>query len=234
MQRKQALWPACRVGIAISGGVDSFVLLKVMQLRQAITPFKFEIMALHVNAGFDREDHAGLSAWLAREGISGHIEVGNFGPDAHTEVNRSNSPCFYCAYKRRSRLFDLCRQYRLSHLALGHNAEDMLSSFILNFFRNGRVQALNSSAAFFNGQLQLIRPLMLVEKKYILQAARQWKLPVWRNACPVSGRTGRDQALELVSHIEEKLQGSRKSMLNALMRMELGETDMLKAGDCNK
>lgn len=234
MQRKAALWPNCRVGIAVSGGVDSFVLLKVMKMRQAITPFKFEIMALHVNAGFDRDDHHKLSAWLAKEGIAGHIEVRNFGPDAHSEINRSNSPCFYCARKRRNRLFELCRKYKLSHLALGHNANDMLSSFMMNFFRNGRVQGMNSSTAFFHGALQLIRPLLLVEKKYILQAARQWQLPIWRNACPTSGKTGRDQASELSHYIDEKLPGARKSMLNALIRMELGENAQSGPEDVNK
>lgn len=224
LQRLGALWPGCRVGIAISGGADSFTLLKVMKARQRITPFKFEIMALHVNAGFDKEDHVGLSAWLAREGIPAHIEVGDFGPEAHSSKNRTNSPCFYCARERRRRLFELCKSYGLSHLALGHNADDLMSSFIMNFFRNGRMQGMNPSEDFFQGRLRIIRPLLLVEKKYILQAARQWKLPIWKNACPSSGSTGRDEAGKLAGLIEEKLPGSRKSMLNALIRMELGET----------
>ncbi len=47
------LWPHCRIGIALSGGVDSFVLTKVMQIRQKIVPFPFEIMVIHLNPGFD-------------------------------------------------------------------------------------------------------------------------------------------------------------------------------------
>lgn len=223
MQRLDSLWAGCRVGVAVSGGVDSLTLLKVMKIRQSVTPFKFEIMALHVNPGFDRTDHAALSGWLAREGIAGHIEAGTFGPDAYSELNKSNSVCFYCARQRRKRLFALCGQYRLSHLAFGHNAEDLLSSFMMNFFRNGRLQGMSGSEDFFNGGLRIIRPLLLVEKKYIIQAARRWKLPVWASACPASGETGRDQAAKLASFIEEKLPGARRSMLNALCRAELGE-----------
>lgn len=223
MQRLDALWPDCRVGVAVSGGVDSLSLLKVLKIRQKITPFKFEIMALHVNPGFDREDHAALLDWLAREGIAGHIEVADFGPNAHSEINKSNSACFYCARARRKRLFELCQQYKLSHLAFGHNAEDLLTSFMMNFFRNGRMQGMSASEDFFKGELRVIRPLLLVEKKYILQAAKQWKLPVWPNSCPTSGKTGRDQAGELACFIEGKSPGARKSMLNALYRVTLGE-----------
>lgn len=62
MQRAGMLWPGCRVGVAVSGGVDSFVLLKTLQIRQGIVPFPFEIMALHLNPGFDPQSHAALPA----------------------------------------------------------------------------------------------------------------------------------------------------------------------------
>ena len=45
MQNTGMLYPGARVGIAVSGGADSFVLLKVMQIRQRIVPFPFEFMA---------------------------------------------------------------------------------------------------------------------------------------------------------------------------------------------
>ena len=53
MQKTGMLWPGCRVGVAVSGGVDSFVLLKTLKIRQGIVPFRFELMAVHLNPGFD-------------------------------------------------------------------------------------------------------------------------------------------------------------------------------------
>ena len=43
MQQAGMLWPGCRVGVAVSGGVDSFVLLQCLRLRQRIVPFHFEL-----------------------------------------------------------------------------------------------------------------------------------------------------------------------------------------------
>ena len=105
MQRAGMLWPGCRVGVAVSGGVDSFVLLKTLQIRQGIVPFPFEIMALHLNPGFDPQSHAALPGWLARQGIASHVEVTDYGPEAHSGKNLRRSACFRCAWLRRKRLF---------------------------------------------------------------------------------------------------------------------------------
>ncbi len=60
MQHTGMLYPGARIGVAVSGGMDSWVLLQVLRIRQRIVPFPFEIMALHVNPGFDPENHAPL------------------------------------------------------------------------------------------------------------------------------------------------------------------------------
>lgn len=225
LQRAGALWPGARIGIALSGGVDSFTLLQVMRIRQAILPFAVELLAIHLNPGFDREDHRQLPAWLARQGIPYHIEITDYGPRAHSPENRKKSSCFYCAWLRRKRLFDLCRAYNLSHLAFGHNADDMTTTFMLNAFRNGRIQTLGISESFFNNKLLVIRPLLLVEKRYIRQAARKWQLPAWPNACPSSGKTGRSEMEEILAGISGTLPDARKSLLNALCRSELEKAE---------
>ena len=79
MQQTGMIWPGCRIGVAVSGGVDSFVLLKTLHIRQCIVPFRFEIMAIHLNPGFDPQSHMPLAAWLSQHGIPSHLEVTDFG-----------------------------------------------------------------------------------------------------------------------------------------------------------
>lgn len=221
MQEARMCGPGARVGVAVSGGVDSFVLLQTLILRRRIVPFRFEIMALHLNPGFDPLSHAPLLPWLESRGLAAHVECTDHGPHAHSAENLRRSACFRCAWLRRKRLFELCARYRLSHLALGHSADDLASTFFMNLLQNGRVDGLSMREDFFGGRLTLIRPLLLVPKKDIVRAARQWELPVWSNSCPSAGATRRSEIHGFLERLYAEQPGARSRVLGALTRRQL-------------
>ncbi len=226
MQKTAMVSPNARVGVAVSGGMDSFVLLKVLTIRQRIVPFRFEIMALHLNPGFDPASHAPLLAWLEKEGIASHVEVTDHGPRGHSEENRKNSACFYCARLRRKRLFELTKAYNLTHLAFGHNADDLVTTFLMNLIQNGRVDGMKMADPFFGGALKVIRPLLLVEKKDIARAVRQWQLPLWSNPCPSAGATTRTEMMEFVNHISQNSAFRKTNIFNALTKWQLEKEEV--------
>lgn len=219
MHKAGMIEPGARIGIALSGGVDSFVLAKTLAIRSAILPFPIELMVLHINPGFKAGIQANLMPWLAREGMASHIEEGDFGPRAERES--SGAPCFRCAWLRRKRLFELCERYKLTHLAFGHNAEDLVETFFLNLCRNGRVAGMKMRESFFGGKLVVIRPLLLVEKKYIRQAARQWNLPVFASGCPWGENTARSAMAETLKSLYDVSKQARRCILNGISRFEL-------------
>lgn len=224
MQRLAMTHPGARIGIAASGGVDSWVLLQVLRLRQRILPFPVELLVLHLNPGFDPSNHAPLVSWVRQHGLAAHVEVTDFGPRAHSAENREKSPCFYCALLRRTRLFQLCRQYRLTHLAMGHTADDLTATFFLNLVQTGKVAGLAPKEAFFGGQLTMIRPLIAVDKALVRQAARQWRLPVWDNPCPSKDATARSRALEAVDALCGGDRRRRTTITQGILRWQLDET----------
>lgn len=221
MQNTGMLRPHARVGIAVSGGVDSFVLLKVMQLRQKITPFPFEIMAIHINAGFDPNCHAPLVTWLEQEKIPYHAEVTKHGLLAHSEENRTKSPCYYCAFLRRKRLFELCDEYKLTHLAFGHNADDLVSTFLLNLVQTGRIDGMSMYEPFFGGLLTVIRPLAMVEKQHIIKAAKLWELPIFSNPCPSANTTKRTDLLSKLDIFCKDSQNGRRNVYQGIIRWQM-------------
>ena len=225
MHQTGMLYPGARLGVAVSGGVDSWTLLEVLRRRQRIVPFRFDIMALHVNPGFDPANHTPLIDYLRRYGISGHVEVTDHGPRAHSPENRKASACFYCAMLRRTRLFELCRDYRLTHLAFGHNADDLVTTFFMNMIQNGRVEGLSIRDSFFRGELTVIRPMLTVDKATIVRAAQRWNLPVWKNPCPSAGKTRRAEYAEKVRALHGQDKMLRKNLYRALERWQLARTN---------
>ncbi|MFW6323961.1 MAG: tRNA lysidine(34) synthetase [Desulfovibrionales bacterium] len=221
LHKTAMLRPGCRVGVAVSGGMDSSVLLQTLLIRRRKIPFHFDIMALHINPGFARTNHVPFLDWLKRLGVSAHAEVTDIGPRAHTRENKKNSPCLYCSMLRRKALFELCRKYRLTHLAFGHNADDLVSTFFMNLFQGGKVSGMSAKQDFFGGNLEVVRPLLLARKEHIRSAARKWKIPVIENPCPSAESTNRAEVWEW---LEEYTKGNRRrknNLFNGLRRWQL-------------
>ncbi len=215
--------PNAKIGVAVSGGVDSWVMLKLLCLQKKKISFDIEFMVLHINPGFDPSNHIPLIDWVKKNGLPAHIEVGNMGVMAHGEANLKRSPCFYCTWRRRKRLFELVKKYRLTHLAFGHNADDMVDTFFMNLFYTGRVEGMFPKESFFKGEFFLIRPLLLVEKRWIKKAASEWKLPVWNNPCPSVARTKRRDTRVWLEEVCKENKKVIKNIYGAISRFMLNQ-----------
>ena len=216
MAAADMLFSGARIGVAISGGVDSGVLLKILTLIKRKLPFEIELMALHINPGFDRNNHIHLVSWVKELGLSGYFSVSDFGLKAHSDENRSNSPCFFCAWRRRKRLFELAKEFKLTHLALGHTGDDLVSTFFMNLFYGGRVETLYPKEIFFKGEFYLIRPLLLIEKQKIIKLAKEFDIPVIENPCPSAKDTSRSKVMEFFEQIWSKDKRIKKNIFSAL------------------
>ncbi len=218
MKELSMLRPHARIGVAVSGGVDSWTLLQVLRFRQRIVPFPFELMVLHVNPGFDPTHHLPILEWATTHGLAAHVELADHGPRAHSPENRKNSACFFCCRLRRKRLFDLMRHYRLTHLAMGHTADDLVTTFFLNLLHGGTLESMSPRESFFNGEFELIRPLLWLDKATILKAARGWELPVMENPCPSSTTSRRAQIMRWLEATWKSDKRIRSNIYNALRR----------------
>jgi len=221
MQQTQMLSPGARLGVAVSGGVDSFVMIQTLLIRKSIVPFPMEIMVFHINPGFDITNHTPLVQWCQDRGLAAHFEVTDFGPRAFSGENREKSPCFFCSMHRRRRLFELSRHYNVTHLAFGHTKDDLVTTFFMNMMQGGKVDGLRSRDEFFGGDLLIIRPLLLLEKDMIRRAARAWNLPIVANTCPANDDSRRSHIHGWLSELWNRSPGMKRNVHNAIGRWQL-------------
>ena len=69
----------------------------------------------------------------------------------------------------------------------------------------------------------MIRPLLLVEKKYIISAAKKWELPYWQNPCPSAGRTSRSDMAETLKALYGVTDNARRCIFNGLTRWQFDQ-----------
>lgn len=212
-----------RILVALSGGKDSLVLQWILHERLSRIPVQYELIAVHIDPGFDGGFSDQLARYCREKGYRFRIEYTNYGILGHRSDNREN-PCFLCSRLRRKRLFEIAEILGCKTIALGHNKDDMIETLFINMFYAGEISTMLPSQFFFNGEYRVIRPLALVESDTIRQFARKENLPEFVNPCPSAGRTKREEVKNMLHSL---YQTNRKIKGNIFRAMRHVNTSYL-------
>jgi len=172
-----------RIAVCISGGKDSMLMAKCLQLLQARCPFSFELVFLVMDPGYAPEDTQGIRDNLAALGIPGEICES----DLFATLSKMDAElCFMCARMRRGVLYRLAGERGCNKIALGHHFDDAVETILLSLFYGGEYKALMPMVKSQNHPgMRLIRPMLLVKEQDILAWAKDTGRSFLRCGCTV-------------------------------------------------
>jgi tRNA 2-thiocytidine biosynthesis protein TtcA len=139
-----------RVMLAVSGGIDSLVLVWLLRFWLRKAPIDYQLLAVHLDMGFGEKEAGLIAIQLDRLGVPYLIEKTDFGRRA-LEAEEGRSGCFHCARQRRNRLFELAREKGCNKIALGHHQEDIIETFFLNLLWAGNLSTMAPKQELFGG-----------------------------------------------------------------------------------
>ena len=207
--------------VAVSGGKDSLTLLDLLHRRRRMAPERYDLVA-----GLVRSDHhcgrcvseEWLRAWCAARDIA--LVTGSMHVAAEIAAARPGGagPCFLCARRRRKAILELAREQGCGKVALGHHADDLAETALMNLFYNARLETMALAMPLFGGLLTLIRPLAYVEERDIVTYARAAGYPIAGEPCPDGARSRRALARHLLREVEASTHGAKRRILNAARR----------------
>ena len=203
-----------RILVGVSG-VDSLSLLWLLRERLSWIPVTYKLKAVFIDLGFDEVTGRAIEEYLRSEAFDYAIIKTDIGVAAHSEENREN-PCFYCAWQRRKRLFQLCADEGFNKIALGHHLEDINATFFINVIYSGSVSTMTAYQPFFDGQVTIIRPLAMLYKEQLDRLASFAGIPPIDNPCPSAKTSQRKEVAEMLNHLYKKDQRIRYNIFNAL------------------
>lgn len=186
-----------RVLVAVSGGVDSLVLLSVLHNWRKKAPIDYDLLAVHLDMGFGGEGKTLVEEQIRAIGVPFLVEETSFGKQAFSAEN-GKSACFHCAKQRRNRLFELARELHFSKIALGHHQEDIIETFFLNLLYGGNISTMVPRQNLFHGALALIRPLAFVAKDQLRLLAEELGITPIPNPCPLAAVSKREDVRALL------------------------------------
>ncbi len=214
-----------RVLVAVSGGIDSLVLVRILQLWRKRAPIEYTLHCVHVDMQPGRDGTLGSVAaevkmLLAEMGLACDILAATWQSERiDTDAAAGRDVCFQCSRNRRTLLFEHARQKDFHLLALGHHRDDIIETFFLNLTRGGNLSTMLPRQDLFSGRLALIRPLAYVSKDEVEDLGQLFSLTPVRSQCPLSEQTSRRQVQKAIAAMETHLPEARATIFAALANL---------------
>lgn len=209
-----------RIAVGVSGGKDSLALLAVMRNLQLFYPKRFELVALTVDMGFDGGDFSPIAEYCAKLGVEFHL-IRTTLADIIFEQRKESNPCALCAKMRRGILHDNAKVLGCNKIALGHHFDDVVETFMMNLFNEGRLGTFSPVTYLSRKDLTMIRPFVLTPEKDIAYYARNVSLPVQTSLCPEDKHTDREKYKQLLATLERENKGLRHRIFVAIKKSDL-------------
>lgn len=169
------------IAVCISGGKDSMVLAKCMQILSRFSKIAFEVKFLVMNPGYNQENMDKIIANAKQLEIPITIHESQIFDVVHT---LEKNACYVCARMRRGYLYRFAQDLGCNKIALGHHFDDAIETMLLNIFYAGEVSTMMPKLHSDNfAGMELIRPLYMVKEDAIIRFKNNAELSFLQCAC---------------------------------------------------
>ena len=210
-----------KIAVGVSAGKDSLTLLCALAELRRFYPNKFELCAITIDMGFTTPmDFAPIQRLCDELNVPYHIVPTEIYKIIF-EVRKEASPCSLCAKMRRGALHKAAKELGCNKVALGHHFDDVVDTFMLNLFFEGRIGCFSPVTYLSRVGLKMIRPMLYMPEKDVRYFSTKAELPIIKSPCPADGNTQREEMKQLLRDLDRKHDGLRYRIFGAMQRGEI-------------
>ena len=156
------------IGVGISGGKDSLVLLSALANFQKFADKKFSLKAISVDLSGGKCDYTEIKKFCKELDVEYTIVPSNVF-EIVFDIRKEKNPCSLCANMRRGILNSTAKDLGCNKVALGHHKDDLIETFLMSLFFEGRLSTFKPISYLSKMDLYAIRPLIYYsyEKDFI-------------------------------------------------------------------
>ncbi len=208
-----------RIAVGVSGGKDSLVMLAGLKLLSRFIGIDYTVHALSIDPVFGGvpTDYSAIEQMCREYDIPFTAEPTHIA-EIVFDIRKEPNPCSLCARMRRGALHGKAKELGCNKLALGHNKDDVVETFFMNLFNEGRIDCFSPVSYLPRRDITVIRPLVMAPEREVARTAVKMKFPVLKSACPEDGHTSRETMRQFIIEKEREDRYFSDKIFGALVR----------------
>lgn len=168
-----------KVMICLSGGKDSYTLVRMLHLLQhKRSRHFFDIFAFTLDQSQPGWDDSGLRSWLTAQNISFEVLKRNTYAVVKEKIPEGKTYCSLCSRLRRGNIYRYAQEKGFSKIALGHHRDDLVRTLLMSILYNGEIRSMPPKLLNDSKQHVVIRPLAYCQEKDIIAYAKEQEFPI--------------------------------------------------------
>ena len=190
------------IGVGVSGGKDSMVLLCALQMYSRFRDKNFRVVGIHIEMGFPDMDFSQADAFCARWGIALHHYPSQIYEILKRNLAKDGSlQCSLCSKFKKATVITAAKELGCTKVAFGHHSDDAVETLFLNMIHGGKIATFLSKMYMSRTDTTFIRPLIYCHESDIQQALEHNAIPYVKSTCPNDGFTQRQDIKELLQQL---------------------------------
>lgn len=191
------------IAVCISGGKDSMLLAKLLQILNRYTEIPFTLKFISMDPGYSVENRRQIQ----ENANNLKIPIQFFETDIFQSVsNIQKSPCYLCARMRRGHLYKIAQSLKCNKIALGHHFNDVIETTLMGMLYGGQIQGMLPKLHSQNYPgMELIRPLYCIHENNIIAWKNYNHLSFLQCACKMTETHFNEDGVAKSKRLETKL-----------------------------
>ena len=205
-----------KIAIGLSGGKDSLLLTACLGLYQKYSKEKFSLVAICVDS-FKNTDIESLTNFCKSYDVELKVIKSDIG-EVVFDIRKEKNPCSLCSKMRRGILCNTCKNLGFNKLALGHNADDFIETFMLSIMHENRLNSMKPVSFMSNTGITIIRPLLYLWEEQIYDYTQDFN--IIKSSCPIDKKTERENIKNSIIEVEKILPNFKNNLFKSIFNYE--------------
>jgi tRNA 2-thiocytidine biosynthesis protein TtcA len=213
-----------RIMICLSGGKDSFTLVRMLHLLQRRAHGKYEFFVFTLDQAQPGWNDAGLREWLTVREIPFEVVREDTYSIVKEKIPEGNTYCSLCSRLRRGIIYRYAEERGFNKIALGHHRDDLIRTLIMSILYSGQIRSMPPKLLSDNKRNIVIRPLTYCQESDIIQYAKEQQYPIIPcTLCGSQGNLMRQRVKVLIDELSKENPKIPSNMLHALSSVRLSQ-----------